>query len=199
MSKKLVFTAYPMRYNTTAEIQLFHNKNNEIIKQFIDKFRITNGLNTNDFLIVGSSCASYMSYFMLNEVRDVDIFMLNNINCETLVKTDNIDILSRINIPDGYMNRIVEKDGYLFLSKEDLLISMSLSVLLKMKRRNMSYVRLLLIDLDMNVDEFIELLITSITNMTNLDNKYKELAIKNIMIFKIKLTDESIQAQKIVN
>lgn len=188
MCEKIVLPAYSMSYNTTPEIQIHHDNNNQIIKSYLEEFMKVNNLGKHDFIIVGSSCASYMDYLILNRVRDIDVLPINNIDISSLIKTKNIDVLSRVDLINEQAENCIEKDGFLFSSKMDILVSSSISILLKQKRRSFSYVRILLDDLNIKSNDFIELLTAQIEK-SNLSDKLKKLALKNMVIFKIKLID----------
>lgn len=142
--------AYNFKFLKTRNLEEKHNKNNKEIFEKIKNFMVHNNLNPEDFYVGGSSCCSYMNYFILNEVRDVDIFLMKAIDVE---KTEGIDIIVSRAIT-GYKPELVEKDGIYFLSPMDLTIDCAVKAILRRKKQSTIYFKLLLNYMDITVEEF---------------------------------------------
>lgn len=152
---EMCMSALPFSCTENDEICKIHNNNNIVIKNIIDNFKTANinNLTNEDFVIIGSSCASYMDYITLKNVRDVDIHLLDESKRNKKVLTRKIDFLPYILLPSDYKDRLVKKDGYYFLSKEDFLISACAAGLLKQKSRDILYSAIMLSELNMSVGE----------------------------------------------
>lgn len=135
-------------------IQELHKRNNATIKHIIQTFQEENNLNSKDFVVIGSSCASYMNYLILKTVRDVDIHVFDRQKRERCIKTHGVDLIKHMLLPSEYKNRLVEKDGYYFLSKEDFLVNACSAGLLKTKGKDILYSRIILLELEMSGSEF---------------------------------------------
>ena len=158
--------SYPITFkNQYLDI---HENNKKIIHEKLILFLNENNLSLDDVIVLGSSCGIYMDYFVVRgTVKDIDIVIPNG-DISNIKRTNMIDIL-----PVDYtlpLNKdTVKCDGINFLSKEDLLVSFCLSVLRKMKRRNVMYIRILLMDIGMMTDDFISLFTTTLNRMSNSD------------------------------
>lgn len=134
-------------------LEEIHNKNNQEILEKITNFMNHNNLSAEDFFIGGSSCCSYMNYFILSKVQDVDIFMLKDIEVE---KTDGIDVIINQAIT-GYEPELVEKDGFYFISAWHALMAFAVKALLKKQKHSILYFKVLLhYYFDMTIEEFQE-------------------------------------------
>lgn len=151
---KLIMEANPILFINDEESKMIHEENNKIIKELIDNFMTTNNLDYEDFIVCGSSCASYMDYFMLKKVHDIDIYMINK--DKKVEFNSNTDNIWRLNCSPDFVKNVDIKDNYQFLSKIDLILSMSIAGLHKLKKRDMIYAALLMRDLGMTVEECIE-------------------------------------------
>lgn len=161
-----------------SELEELHNKNNKFIITIIEKFRQENNLAKTDFVIGGSSCASYMNYLILKRVNDVDIFLINpNIQRK---KTSYIDILRICFAADGWQNRVIEKDGYLFLAPEDFLLQECAGALIKGKLRNIEYVGRMLKYLNLSSEQVISMLQAYVPTNTSLTEEWKEMILNRM-------------------
>lgn len=129
-----------------------HSKNNKEIFEKITKFMEHNNLSPEDFFIGGSSCCSYMNYFIIHEVRDVDIFLRKDIKVE---KTEGIDVIVYKAI-EGYTPELIQKDGLYFLSPYHAATKTAVKALLYQKKQSILYFKLLLDYMGITVEEFQE-------------------------------------------
>ena len=116
-------------------------------------------------IIIGSACGAYMDYFELPSVTDVDIYPLDFLSYP-LFPTKEIDIVLRLLVLDGWEDRVIEKDGFMFLSPLDLLVCSTAGALIKMKPSTIAHTGKLLNYLNMTVDEFMPILDTALANST---------------------------------
>ena len=146
----------------------------------------TNNLDSKDFVVCGSSCASYMDYFILNRVRDVDIFVMDR-PLEEVIPTEGADVLRHIST-SSCLEHLEERDGFQFLNKVDILVSMAVGGLRRMKHRDFDYVAILLSDLGMNLDELEELIYIGLPNMKYLTDEMKRTIVNNIPLMRFYVT-----------
>ena len=118
-----------------------------------------NNIDTSYFIIAGSYAAKLGNYFLINNPKDIDILFikehsptLKNKNCKS------IDIITKNFVPVDFMNRIQFKDGFYFLSAEDLLWTEFLSWACRGERANykLYYIDELLKYLNMTAKEYFD-------------------------------------------
>lgn len=174
--------------------QTIHEDNNKTITELLNTFVEANEISKSDFIVVGSACASYMDYIILNKVRDVDIYIPDK--SLTVNKTDRIDIINLFAGRDCFMENIVEKDGFLFVDKKDLLLSMTVSYIYKYKRSDASYIRLLLADLDMTISDYIEFIQTELPKASNITQDRKDIVLERLELFAYQFSDCDLNKEK---
>lgn len=156
-------------YNEETAQKYNHQAHNELILEKIKRFQEANNLDPSEFVIGGSSAASYMNYFVIKRVNDIDIY----IDKPDLIHTGRIDTIKQCWICNSnYQSRVVEKDGYFFLSPEDLLLTESLGAIVKLKINNVEYCRRMLRYLNLSVDDFLPTVLEAIEQspVCSLDN-----------------------------
>lgn len=174
--------AISFSYQNYDKYSELHNRNNRIILRKVKEFQIVNNLSTKDFIIGGSSCASFMDYFILKHVNDVDIF--TDIDAENITKTSSIDIVDKCFGPQGYKDRAIKKDEFYFLAPEDLLAHECAAALVKFKVNNIEYIGQLLRYLNLTVDEYIPVF-TEIINASNyFSEERKNLILRRIYLLR---------------
>lgn len=166
------------------DLKYIHNKNNQEILCYLQEFNTANSLTGKEYIITGSSCGSMMNYFILGSVKDVDVCFIDCVGAE---KTQNIDCIRNLLVPDGYKDRLEEKYGFLFLSQRDLLFASSVAALAKLKRRDMVYTKLMLKNLNISVDDYLAEVETLLNAYTFLKDETKEIIKNNMKFVKAKL------------
>lgn len=163
-----------------------HEKNNSLIINTVKLFQEKNNLNPEDFIIHGSSGGSYMNYFVLPQVNDIDIILFKDIEVQ---KIEGIKMDVKI-ISDDDRNHwnieIVEKDGYYFPSALDLLKGNAIKFLLNNKPNNKVYTRVLMKYLNISTDELMSILENELENIVLPigDTKKMNVATANIHLLK---------------
>lgn len=145
--------AIPFSPTYSEDILEKHKRHKIIIKKYIEEFKNTNNLNNKDFVIIGSSCASYMDYIILRNVRDIDIYLLDKDLYEKCLITKRVDLIQHILLPSDFTDRLVEKDGYYFLSEKDFLMNVCCGGLYKLKSKDILYTKTMLAKLNISCDD----------------------------------------------
>lgn len=163
-----------------SDVFIENQHNNDLINQCLDLFCHINELGKQDIVVMGSAAASYMQYLAITKNSDVDVHVLNKRNM-FLHKSRNIDILVGSLLPVDYIDRLQEKDGYLFISDVDFLIHTTCAVLYrilynrKRKESHLIYSKLMIKELNLSKDEFKKLIKKSIGLTTIADEKKQNL------------------------
>lgn len=149
-----------------------HEDNKAFILEKIREFVSVNNLSPKDFVVGGSSCGTYMDYFVLSGVTDIDIFMM--IDVAGLIKTSRVDTITADKTRGWTPSEVIEKDGFYFLGKKDLLICSAISALLKNKPNDIKYTRELMNLTNISVDELKSIIEegTVLGSITVKDNNY---------------------------
>ena len=181
--------AYSKEYLVRPQIAEHHKANNSVIEEALQLFMETNNLSSTDFIVVGSSGASYMDYLVLREVKDVDIVMLTD---REVQKTDMIDILYKIIRPTVFDIKI--KNGYQFISKEDFLITSTISAILKFKSSNIYYTKLMCVDLGLSTGDLKRLMFERIPRLqSDIPVQFVDkVFIERMLAYDMLFSDESI-------
>lgn len=140
-------------YEKLAErgLEELHAKNNQEIYKKIINFMEHNNLTTEDFFVGGSAGSSYMNYFVVQDVHDIDIFLMkDNLNPE---RTEGIDIIPYKAI-ENYIPDIVKKDGLYFASRKQAMVCVAIKALLYERKRSIHYFTRLFLDSGMSAEEF---------------------------------------------
>lgn len=132
-------------------------KNN--ILSILQTFQSKNAVSSSDFIVGGSACGVYTDCLTIDTLSDVDIYVLNNVRCRHCPGTD---LLARMLYLPDWKDRLLEKDGFYFLSPLDLLVQETAGALLKQKSSTINNVMQLLSYLNMTVDEYIPILDTAL-------------------------------------
>lgn len=141
-------------YDQIENYQELHMQHNKRIIEILDNFKTVNNLTSEDFYVTGSSCASYMNYFITKHYRDVDVILKNGIDKKSLTLTPGIDVLSTDFIPEKYRHALIYKDGYYFCMAEDLLMHATMKAICSLKINSIEYIGILLKYLNLTVDEY---------------------------------------------
>ena len=144
----------PYNNNNIEQYQELHTQHNQSIIKALDTFKYTNNLTSEDFYITGSSCASYMNYFIPKHYRDIDIILKNGIDKKSLTLTPGIDLISTDFIPEKYRHSLIYKDGYYFCAAEDLLIHATMKAICSLKINSIEYMGVLLKYLNWTVSDY---------------------------------------------
>ena len=158
------------------DISIENQHNNDCINKCLDMFRLTNELDKQDIVVMGSAAASYMQYLAITKHSDVDVYVFNKKNV-FLHKTHNIDILEGSLLPVDYIDRMQEKDGYWFISDIDFLVHTTCAVLYRRlydrpkKDSHLIYSKLMIKELGLSQEEFKELMQKSIGLTTIADDR----------------------------
>lgn len=166
------FKAMPKSYFEKENIAQANMDNNEHIVKYLNIFCETNNLDKKDFVVMGSAAASYMQYLAITQCHDIDVHVFNSQN-KNLQYTGYIDLIRiRPFIPKDFQNRVVEKDGFLFISEQDFIISLACAILWRrnIKSSHLRYIRLMINELKLSEKDFKDLIINSIDELLVTNN-----------------------------
>lgn len=141
---------YKIKNLSNPKIKEKHDNNNKEIYSKIMKFMEHNNLTADDFFVGGSSCYSYMDYLILHHVRDIDVFLLKDIEVE---KTEGIDVIVNKAIK-GYTPELIQKNGINFLSPWHAITKCATKALLYQKKQSILYFQILLDYIGMTAEDF---------------------------------------------
>lgn len=132
---------------TFPSIRIRQDVNKTKIFNCLQEFR-ANNTDVSQIIVLGSSCMLCMDYAYKADITDVDIFCDRYRHEVTMAKDIDVMEPNRLFLPSDYKTRLVECNGFFFLSKEDLIINM-ISTFYKQKESNRSYLEILLLNTDL--------------------------------------------------
>lgn len=168
-----------------------HEKMKKEIEGEIEEFQKKNPIEP--VILIGSSCMVYMDYLIKGKLNDVDIYV-PTVPREKIIRTKRVDCVGNDQynffIAPDYEKRLIKKDKFYCLSKEDLIVTMVASLTKTNKRNTNTYLKLLLLDADREqVRDLLELAYKNIKTKGR-ERERMEMAVN---YFKSLYTDEYVE------
>lgn len=194
-SNHIVLVAQQHSYTVLPEINAIHEECKRTIQRTLIEFQQKNkNISKDNMIVLGSSCGQYMDYFITCRFRDLDLYVLQRE--EGYEKVNGVDLLFDPFLHPNYKKRLVLKDGYFFLSKEDLIINI-LSSGIKAKVSTDIYITTLMFSFLNRIDYVVSLLEEAYSNFTlsrtELYKNYNERLQNQIVRFKRTYTKENLE------
>lgn len=200
-SSHIVLVAQQYSYTALPQINTIHEECKRIIQDLLMDFQQkNNNMSKEKMIILGSSCGQYMNYFITCQFNDLDLYLLQK--DENYQKVNGVDFLFDPFLHPDYRKRLVLKDGFYFLSKEDLIINI-LSSGIKAKISTDVYITTLMFSF-MDRIEYIgslleEAIVNFVANRTELYENYNQRLQNQLLRFKRIYTKEYLEERLLMS